>query len=382
MKVLMVTPSFYPIIGGTETYVRNLTCALNRSGVQADILTFNMEVKWKPIWVEREEIVDGIKIIRIPAFNLFSKVSYRNPIEKLLRVNNIPDFGFIEKMYDYEIIHFHDEMDLSFPLFAFFVKKPKIFHVHSMAGTYISFEKNRLSRFIFRKIADLYVSDSDYGKSLLADLGIPMKRIRVLPILVDIKKFKPAPNKKIGNLILFVGRPDAKKGLHVLLRSLKYLETPIRLVIICPYSKSKYFEKILRMVEDLKKGSVHEVEYLSGVDNRDLPEWYQKASVFVCPSLIETFGIVNAEAISCGTPVVASKVGGIPDIIKDGITGILVPPNDPIKIAKALKKLLGDKELREKYGREGRRMIEQRFSSDCITKEITQIYEKMVLLAE
>jgi len=379
MKVLMVTPSFYPIIGGTETNVWNLSCALNRRGVRTDIMTFNMDAKWMPIWAERQEIVDGIKIMKISAFNLFSKLPV-NPLEKLMKINNIPNLRFEKKACDYDIIHFHDDVDLSFPIFSIFVKKPKIFHIRTLTATYEFYKKNRLCRFILRNIADLYISNSNHNKNSLVDLGIPIERIRVLPNGVDIKKLKPDPNKKIDNLILFVGRPSERKGLHVLLKSLKYLKTPIRLVIICPYSKSKYFEKILRLVADQKKSGIHEVEYLGAVDNKDIPEWYQKASVFVCPSFFESFGTVNAEALSCGTPVVASNVGGIPDIVKDGINGILVPPNDPIRIANALEKLLEDKELREKYGKEGRSMVERQFSLDYVTKEIMQIYERMALL--
>lgn len=175
-------------------------------------------------------------------------------------------------------------------------------------------------------------------------------------------------------VLLHVGRGVRAKGLGVLLDSLKYLEDPVSLKIDGPVGDIQYIEEIIGSNHKRKMG-IHEVELLGYVNEGKLLELYQRASIFVAPSLTEEFGIVNLEALSCETPVVASAVGGIREIIKNDVNGLLVPPNDPTKLGDALKKLLGNKELREKYGINGRRIVKEHFSWDIIAKELISIYE-------
>src|SRR5271157_3199622 len=147
MKVLMLTPSFDPIIGGTETVVKSLTINLNKIGVRADVMTFNMDEKWEPRC--RWEVIDEdhFKVFRIPALNPFVKI--HNPIGHFLRLNVIPDPRFSKILNDYDILHFHDDVDLTFPLFSYFVNKPKIFYCHTLHATH-SYYKKKFANNIFR----------------------------------------------------------------------------------------------------------------------------------------------------------------------------------------------------------------------------------------
>jgi len=147
----------------------------------------------------------------------------------------------------------------------------------------------------------------------------------------------------------------------------------VSLKIAGPKSDNQYINELMGSNDKLKVG-IHSVELLGNV-NEGLVELYQRASMLVTPSLNEEFPLVNLEALSCETPVVASNVGGIGEVIKNGFNGLLVPPNDPEKLADAIRKLLRDKDLREKYGRNGRKMIKARFSWDSIAKELIRIYE-------
>ena len=125
MKVLMLTPSYAPIIGGVETIVENLTVNLNKVGVQADVLTFNMEKKWAPHlrYVLEEK---NFKVYRISAFNPLMKDFYS--LENILKLHVFPNPSFRRILYDYDILHFHDDVDLTLPLFSSFIRKPRIFH--------------------------------------------------------------------------------------------------------------------------------------------------------------------------------------------------------------------------------------------------------------
>jgi glycosyltransferase involved in cell wall biosynthesis len=123
-------------------------------------------------------------------------------------------------------------------------------------------------------------------------------------------------------------------------------------------------------------------------------ELYTHAAVFCCPSVYEPFGIINLEAMACGTPVVATATGGIPEVVVDGETGLLVPidragggsfePADPVRfshdLAAAIDRLVADPHLRERMGRAGRRRVEERFSWGAIAHQTVRLYESLASL--
>ena len=371
MRVLMVTPAYYPIRGGTETVVRNLSLGLNKTGVHTDVLTFNMNRRWNPAWKGKIEKIDGLNVFKIPALNWL-------PIEHSPRITlgmNLIPGRFTNILKSYDIIHYH-EADLSFPLFSLFIRKPKIFHLH---GFDVDFYKTyHLSRFIFKHVADLYISLYEHMKKNLVELGIPEDQIRHLPNGIDVNIFRPR-GKKEDNLVLFVGRITFTKGLHILLKSLVYLKKSIHLVIIGPPDWDvEYFQEMLRRIDGENKKGPHRITYLGAQDQTNVVRWFQKAAIFVLPSFKEAFPIVNLEALSCETPVVATNVGGISEVVRDGTNGILVPPNSAIRLAEAMQYLLDYEDIRIKFGREGRKWVVKHFSSEVSVKRLYKIYKEML----
>jgi len=369
MKVLMVTPSYHPILGGTETVVRNLSIKLNEMGIHTDVMTFNMNRKWNPAWKGKTEKIDGVNVFKIAALN-WLPIGHSQRIT--FKINLIPGrFTYLLKNYD--LIHFHDDSDLTFPLFSYFVKKPKLLHLH---GFYFDFyRRNLLSRYMLKMVADAYIPIARTFERDLVELGIPESKIRRLPNGVDVKKFHPS-KEKIDNLLLFVGRISTVKGLHILLKSLRYLIKPVHLVIIGPPDYG--FEEILRLINKENERGVHEVTYLGILETEDVIKWYQRASIFVHPSLFEVFPVTNLEALSCGTPVVATNVAGIPEIVRDRQHGILVPPNNPARLAEAIQYLLENEDIRIKFGREGRKWVVKNFSLEAVTEKLCRIYKEIV----
>jgi glycosyltransferase involved in cell wall biosynthesis len=215
-------------------------------------------------------------------------------------------------------------------------------------------------------------------KNDLIELGISEDRIKLLPNGVDTTLFSPS-EKKEDNLLLFVGRITFIKGLHVLIESLNYIETPVRLVIFGPIDKySKYSEDILSAIERTNKIGKHKLYYMGKADQKDLTKWYPRASIFVSPSIRDAFPMVNVEALSCGTPVVSTNVGGIPEVICDGINGILVPPYDAKKLANAIEYLLCNENVRNRYGKEGRKWVEENLSIKALARRLIKIYEESI----
>ena len=366
LKVLMVTPGFYPIKGGTEAMVQGLSMELKRIGVRTDVMTFNMDQKWNPKWKGKIEKINGITVFKIPALNWL-------PIEHspriTLGVNLIPG-RFTHLLKRYDIIHFH-EAEFSFPLFSYFIKKPKILHLHGIDVDY--YKRYHLVRFILNHAADLYLSITKQMKKELIRLGIPEDKIVYFPNAVDASIFRPGEKK--DNTILFVGRITPDKGLHVLLRSLRYIKKSIHLGIIGPADWNlDYYHNMLKSIEAENQNGKHRITYLGRVDQANLIKWYQKASIFVLPSLFEPFGIVILEALACETPVVATYAGGIPEVVKNSENGILVPVNNPVKLAGAIQYLLDNESLRIKFGQYGRRWVMKNFSIEMIAKKLNRVY--------
>jgi len=368
----MVTPCYYPVKGGTETVVRNLSIELNKNDVYTDVMTFNMDKKWIPKWQGKNEKIDGINVYRVPALKWL-------PIghsPKLTQGINLFPGRFQNVMKKYDLIHFH-EVDLSFPFFSFFIKKPKILQLHGMDTNY--FRRFRLSKIILKNIADYYISISKHIKEDLTNLGFPEERNIYIPNGVNTKIFHPIKDEKKDNFLLFVGRIEYEKGLKTLLESLRYIKTPIDLAIVGPPGWSSIqYKKIINKIKIQNKKGIHNVNYLGALDQKDIIKLYQRASIFLLPSYREGLPMVILEALSCGTPVIATPVGGIPDVISHLENGMLVPVRDSIKLAEAIQYLLDNRDVRTRMSNVGRKKIINNFSLDSTVKKLIKFYKDII----
>lgn len=373
MRVLMLTPTYYPIIGGAETMVQRLAVGLNSHQIRTDILTFNMDKAWSPKWRGKTEISDqGFRIFKVSALNWTPMV---DSSRFKMGVNLIPG-RFWNLLKSYDILHYHVG-DLSFPLFSLLSQKPKVCQLHGL--DYDAVRRNFTPRFILKHAADVYLTPTRQMKNDLVRLGMPEQTTMCLPNSLDIEAFHPT-GKKEDNLLLFVGRINSGKGLHVLLNSLHYLKQAVRLVIIGPPAwDSEYFNNVLKTIEKINLGGQHRVEYIGEKSQEDIVRWYQRASIFVLPPVAyEALGLVNLEALACETPVVATNVGGISEAVHNGENGILVEPNNPIKLANAIQYLLDNESIRKKFGEEGRKLVVNDFSTRAVVRKLIMIYERLL----
>jgi glycosyltransferase involved in cell wall biosynthesis len=369
MKVLMVTPFYYPTtIGGTESLIENISRELNKHGITTDIMTSNYITPLKTVWKEKIEVINGLNVVRVPAAILPRPTFFINHFVA----------NFRSKMRQYNIVHFHNDTDLSFPLFSYGLGMPKLFHCHCIDTTYDDYIRNPIARQIFLRSADIFIALSRFLSEKLSDLGVPIEKIRIVPNGVDVNRFREGMGNKIENLLLFVGRLDPKKGIPVLLQSLKHLNKPVRLVMIGPLSAyGEYSKNIVKLIDDVRKKTIHTITYLGPVEPQELVRWYQKASILVLPSIAESFPMVNIESLACGTPVVASNVGAVSEVVRDHENGILVPPRDPFKLAEALQYLLDNEDTRLKFGKQGVKWIHENFSSEAVITRLIEIYRTL-----
>lgn len=380
MKVLMVTPSYFPIIGGSETVTQLMATKLNEMGIHTDIMTYNMNKKWYPIWKEKIEIDGQIRVYKVPALNAFA--GHWNPLSSLFRMNVLPRIDVIKRFKDYDIIHFVGEVDLALPILSRFIKKPKIFQcvaIYKHGGIYKYYTSDRpylLSIFkrFFSNLADAYIINSDTNKALLKRLGVTEKKFFHFPITIDTELFRPDTSKKIDNLILFVGRIYKIKGLHILLNALKYIDTPVQLTIIGPRWDKKYVKEIEQMAQLINEKRLHTVRLIGEMNHNQLAKWYQKASILVSPYLYENYNTVTLESLACETPVVSTGT----HLVKQTSDGILLTSKDPKALAKGIMKLLEDKELRKKYGRNGRKIVKEHFSVESCVRKLAKMYQEIL----
>ncbi|MDP8235196.1 MAG: glycogen synthase [Candidatus Erginobacter occultus] len=232
--------------------------------------------------------------------------------------------------------------------------------------------------------ADRVVAVSKMMKEdILNNFSVDPARITVIHNGIDLETWNRRPlsnelRERYGiaeDYVLFVGRPTAQKGMEYLIDAAD--DIPVQVVLEAMGADTKDYEN--RMMEKVKgkKNIIWIHENLGDVKNVEL---YSSARVFICPSVYEPFGIINLEAMACETPVVASAVGGIPEVVVPEETGILVDPADSGQIAAAVNRLLKNPDLSAEMGKRGRRRVEEMFSWDSIAARTRDMYRD--LLAE
>ncbi len=207
------------------------------------------------------------------------------------------------------------------------------------------------------------------------EAGFPADRLTVLPHGVDTSRFTPgAPNGRDAAGLLFVGRLYRIKGAHLALQAIHCLRErgrrDLRLTVIGEGDK-EYTRGLHDQAERL--GLRECVRFAGNVPHDHLPEIFTRAAVVVMPSAYETFPLVALEAMACGLPVVATRVGGLPEIIQDGTDGRLVPPGDAAALADAVEPLLADRDLAARIGTAARRAVVERFSADQFVSSLESL---------
>lgn len=381
MKVLHAIPSFFPVVGGAEINTHYITRELPQHGVEPTILTYHMEERWKPFLKSDVGYEGQIPVIRCAGLRPYPNVKYiRAILPELLGVHVIPLSNVRKYFRSADLIHFHDEIDLSLPLAARGIQVPKIYHIRTLEARLASFRRVALRRRILDNSADFFICNSTATADELMSLGIGAERVRVIPNGVDTEIFFPrVEEQKEARRLLFVGRMQRSKGLHILLDAIGQLEEPVELAILVSWRADRvYYEEMKDLASDLERRSGHTIRWRFRLTHEELAEEYRKATLFICPSTGEAFGNVNIEAMACGTPVVASRVGGILDIIDDGVDGRFFTPGDAAELARVLTELLDAPGAREEMAEKGVAKVARKFAWPVVVSQIVDIYRAVV----
>ena len=219
----------------------------------------------------------------------------------------------------------------------------------------------------------------------LVEMGIPVDKITVAPCGVDLGLFSPfGPSEQRGreHRIAVVGRLVPRKGIALTICALAILAArkreDVRLLVVggpgSPVALEEDPEARRLMALAEASGVRDRIEFRGHAPQSDLPAVLRSVQAVVCAPWYEPFGIVPLEAMACGVPVIAARVGGLADTVVDGVTGIHVPPRDPESIARAIEDIIDNPDWAAELGRAGRRRVCALYSWDRVARETERVY--------
>lgn len=293
------------------------------------------------------------------------------------------------RMDDYDIVHVHcgNETVSDCLAFAFSRRiglKPR-FVMSIYAPKVHTFPRSRgeLVTAISCHSADLVFSLSDFSKQDISTAyRIAPSKIQVTYAGVDSSFFAALPSRPHADTphlsLLYSGRlngPRQQKGIDVLLRSLP-LVVRHHDVVLNIIGTGPRLEQHTALAEEL---NVHRyVNFFGFIEHDKMPAYYAQADLFILPSRRESFGLVLVEAMACGVPVVATTAGAIPEVVEHGVTGLLVPPDDPEALAGAMNSLLSDPNRMKAMGARGKQRVEKYFTWDKVAERVIEGYHKIL----
>ena len=216
----------------------------------------------------------------------------------------------------------------------------------------------------------------------------PKLPIVITPFGVDTNYFKPTEMKKNNEDIIQIGMVKRLEEIYgpkyliqaiAILKSMliesgkKSLSEKIRLLIVGGGSQ---YKELRLLSQELGISDI--VRFTGSVSHSDVPKYLSEIDIFCAPSILESFGVAVIEASACGIPVVASNVGGLPEVVRDNETGFLVEPKNPMKIAEKLYKLVIDEELRKEMGNKGRDFVKRYYDWDDNVKLMEKVYIDLI----
>lgn len=407
MRVCLLSYRAYKYSGGQGIYVRYLSQALQKLGHEVDV------VAGPPY----PDLVGGIRLIKLPSLDLYRFPEWRRYFINPLWLNTWPNFvewigecgGFLTepatfgmRAYDmfrqnghlgkYDIIH--DNQCISEGIYKIKqLGKPLVTTIHhpvtidrqlavNAAGSFIKvLGIKRWYAFVDTQIKVAsrlthFITDSEHSlKEITADFGLTADKFKIIYCGVDQDIFREQSGAvRAANRIVVVNSGDTPlKGLKYLLEAVAEIRKTraIDLVIVGTPMHKGYTEGV---IEEL--GLAGCVKYTGKIDTDELVRHYSEAAMLVVPSMYEGFGLPAAEAMSCGTPVISTTAGALPEVVGDA--GILIPPGDTGAIVEAVTGLLDNENKRREMGVNGKERVKRLFNWDNTAKQTADYYREAI----
>jgi glycosyltransferase involved in cell wall biosynthesis len=396
--------------GGQGVYVHYLTRELARLGHEVHVIA-------GPPY---PTMAEGVQVHRLESFSWFRFVEDRrgfldrpNPLQFFYPLNlfefastragifplmftfslrAVAKFQELHRRHPFDIVHDNQGLGLGLLLMKSF-GVPLVATIHhplsidarnAVAQATGPIEKARrliyypifMQEFVARRLDRIITVSEASARMVEKAFAVPRHRMDVVHNGIDTDLFRPMRVAKDPNNIICVSNSeDRSKGAVYLLQALRYLRdsTDYRLTLVDrPRQQLKLVPHLLSRY-DLS----NRVHFTGRVTTPQLVRHYCRAQMSVCPSLYEGFGLPAAEAMACGLPVVATSGGALPEVVEDGVTGILVPPADARALAEAMDNLMRDAQLRRRMGKAGRQRILEKFSWRKAALQTEAVYQQV-----
>jgi glycogen synthase len=399
MRALILTNEFPPnVYGGAGVHVEYLTGELAKL-IDVDVRTFGSQDS-----TESRLRVRGFTV----AHDLSSASDQLRPLLGALS----RDIGFVAQPVDADVVHCHTwYTHLGGILAKLAYGIPLVITIHSLEPLR-PWKREQLgggydvSTWVERtaiEMADAVIAVSQETRSdVLRLFDVDESRVTVIHNGIDTDEYRPQEASdaldrygidRAVPYVLFVGRITRQKGIVHLVRAIRYLDPRVGVVLCAGAPDTPEIAAEMEAGVEAARADHGNVVWIPEmVDKPTVRQLYTHAAVFCCPSVYEPFGIINLEAMACETAVVASAVGGIPEVVVDGETGLLVPfeaaggesfePRDPEgferDLAAAINSLMADPVRREAMGKAGRQRAVEHFGWDAIARRTVALYKSLV----
>jgi len=375
---ILSSASFPPEIpDGIGNYVYNIACKLVERGHDVTVITRGSNRGWREDSVQTMN--KTIRVFRVPIIQAYPFHVHIHGIFASKLINDLST--------QLDIVHAHSPYVPAIapptPLVTTIhsLERVSAFHyetkdllgmAHKMSSWVFSSVETRL----FRNSKMLTAVSGHVFDELELLYGIKRRRI-VLGNGVDPERFVPLENGR-GDYILYVGLMGYRKGLFDLLKCAKYVcekKGNVSFVLVGSGPLLPHIQSEAR-----RMGVARSVLFTGHVAamSGSLIRLYQNAAMLVLPSYYEGLPTVVLEAMSCGIPVIATRIGGNTEIISNGLNGFLVPPRSPREMAERILMLLENEELRKRIGRAARRTIEERYTWDKVSQRVLECYVRLL----
>jgi alpha-maltose-1-phosphate synthase len=404
MRIGILTNEYPPnVYGGAGVHVEYLTrelAALDDGRHFVRVLAFGEQVQRSPTLV-----VNGVTP---PA-----RIAAQDPRHSRLFDTLMQDLVMSGMATDLDIVHCHtwyshfagclvkQLQDVPLVLTTHSLEPHRPWKVEQLGTAYHA--SSWLERTAYQNADGVVAVSAAMKNDVQAIYHVDPARVRVIHNGIDLQQYRPRPDPAVlGHygirsdepFVLFVGRITRQKGIIHLVNAIRHIRAGVQIVLCAGAPDTPEIAvEMTDAVERARAQSRHDIVWIQEMLPKDkVIALYTHAAIFVCPSIYEPFGIINLEAMACETPVVASSVGGIPEVVDHGVTGLLVAPEaigateveprNPEQfsrdLAAAVNVLLDDPALRESMAVKARLRVEQQFSWTSIARQTLGFYQELI----
>lgn len=374
MRVLMVSDDFLPNPGGIAAHVYELSIALSELGHEIDLITgHDLRHSGSP-----PELPARVRLLQHRAFR-WSSAGYAG-----VALASARSIRRARREHRYDVCHWHSLIWETWAVAAAARGIPRVFTNHSSGFLRRARSKVRLHtqlRAIMR-VPNWVITPSRELLDRSIDAGFSRDKLRYIPNGVDVRSFRPGSadaelTRRYGlkdgdRVVIAPRRLDPKNGIDVLVRALPALRAEVPNVKVLLVGDGPQRPLLERVVSEL--GVERSVVFCGSQPRAAMQAHLRLGHVCALPSRAEAVSLAGLEAMAVGLPVVGSRVGGIPEFVRESETGSLVEVDDPAALASALARVLRDESFRNSLGRAARSMVEQSFSWRATAEQTLEVY--------